>query len=214
MCKIAILEDYTLFCSGIRPVIEHSDEIEIVVEAKQLNELIPKIKQYNPDLLIIDIIHCNSDGIKILKRLQRMFYKLPILLVVNKDFSIYFEEYIALGVNGIVCTSMGTEELINAVQSIRKGQEYFPTKVWLLLKDHLRTKRKDILPERELKAMLSQRELSILRLFCKGLTYKEIGGQLNISPRTVETHKKNISTKLQIHSTAEMVEYALQNNLI
>ncbi len=213
MCKIAILEDYALFCSGIRPVIEKAEQVEVVVEAKDLSVLLTQLKHTTPDLLIFDVIHSQENGLKSLKKIQKRYPKLPVLLVVNKNYSEFFEDYIAAGVKGIVCTSLGAEELIIAVTQVRIGQDYFPNKVWILLKDFLRTKRKDILPEKKSKSLLSERELTILKLFCKGFTYKEIGAQLNISPRTVETHKKNISTKLNVRSTAEMIEFAFQNNL-
>ena len=178
-----------------------------------LIEILPKLKQSNPDVLIFDIIHSERDELTIIRKIKQRNSRLPMLLIVNKDHVEYFEDYIALGVNGLVCSSSGGEELIRAVQNIYNGEDYFPPKVWTLLKDYLRTKRKDIIPERESGSVLSARELSILRLFCKGLTYKEIGVTLDISPRTVETHKKNISTKIKVRSTAEMVEYAFQNNL-
>ena len=213
MCKIAILENYSLFCSGIRPVLENHEEIEIVAESKQLIEILPKLKVTKPDVLIFDVIHSEQDGLTVARKIKQKNSRLPILLIINKDYTEHFEDYIALGVNGFVCNSADTEELTKAVQSIYDGEDYFPPKIWILLKDYLRTKRKDIIPEKEHKSVLSNREVAILQLFCKGLTYKEIGAKLNISPRTVETHKKNISTKINVRSTAEMVEYAFQNDL-
>ena len=213
MCKIAILEDYSLFCSGIRPVLDDKAEVCVIVEAKQLTELLTKLMNFEPDLLIVDIIHCGNNGLKIISKIRKKYSSLPVLLIVNKDFSEYFEKYISQGVRGIVLTTLGSEDLVKAVRSIINGEDYFPPQIWTLLKDYLRTKRKDISFEKESKTSLTDRELSVLKLFCQGLSYKEIAASLHISPRTVETHKKNITGKLKVRSIAEMVHYAIQNNL-
>ncbi|WP_167612783.1 LuxR C-terminal-related transcriptional regulator [Maribellus sediminis] len=213
MCKIAILENYSLFCSGIRPVLEKILEFEVVTEAKQLKDFIPLINKSDPDVIIIDVLHCDQDGIVPVKKIRAKATKTPILLIVSKEYSEHFENYIALGVNGLLSNSSNSAELVDAVKTLKRGGDYFPPNVWILLKEYLRSRRKDIVPERKTKKVLSSRELDILKLFCKGYTYKEIANNLNISPRTVETHKKNITSKINVRSTAEMVEYAIQNNL-
>mgnify|MGYP000339078553 CR=1 FL=1 len=213
MCKIAILENYTLFCSGIRPVLDQITEFEVVAKSKQLTDILPLLKKSKPDVIIIDVLHCDDDGAFAIRKIRAKASKTPILLVVNKDYSSHFENYIALGVNGLVFTSFGKEQLVEAVKTLKNGDDYFPPQAWILLKEYLRTKRKDLLPQANSKPILSNRELDVLRLFCKGYTYKEIAHKLNISSRTVETHKKNISTKINVRSTAEMVEFAVQNNL-
>ncbi|WP_340114248.1 response regulator transcription factor [Maribellus mangrovi] len=213
MCKIAILENYSLFCSGIRPVFNEISDFEVAAEAKHVRDFTPLLKECKPDVIIIDVLHCDNDGILAIKKIRAKKSKTPILLVVSKDYSEHFENYIAMGVNGMVFNSSGAEELILAVKTLMDGGDYFPPRVWILLKEMLRSKRKDIVPDKETTTMLTNREVDVLRLFCKGYTYKEIAYDLNISPRTVETHKKNISTKINVRSTAEMVEFAIQNNL-
>jgi len=132
-------------------------------------------------------------------------------LILSTDYSDFFEEYISLGVNGFVFNDAGREKLIKAIKTLMNGDDHFRPRVWQLLKKYLRTKKNSA--SFEDKRMLSNREITILKLFCKGYTYKEIGVKLNISPRTVETHKKNIQTKINARSTAEMIEFAYQNKL-
>ncbi|KJF41714.1 hypothetical protein LH29_24245 [Draconibacterium sediminis] len=211
MCYIAILENYSLFCSGIRSVIEESGDFKIVFEAKTINDFMNKMKVEKPEVIIIDIIHCLDDGISIIKKIRRKTLRTPILLILSTDYSDYFEEYISLGVNGFVFNDAGSDALIDALKAMTKGEDHFPPRVWQLLKKYLRTKK--VSATYEDKRILTNRELTILKLFCKGYTYKEIGVKLNISPRTVETHKKNIQTKISVRSTAEMIEFAYQNNL-
>lgn len=211
MCYIAILENYSLFCSGIKSVIEETGKCKIVFESKTITEFMAKLKSKKPDVIIIDIIHCLDEGISTIKKIRRRTSRTPILLVLSSDYSDFFEEYISLGVNGFVFNDSGAESLLNAIKALKQGEDHFPPRVWQLLKKYLRTKKVPV--SFEDKRILTNRELAILKLFCKGYTYKEIGAKLNISPRTVESHKKNIQTKLSVRSTAEMIEFAYQNNL-
>jgi len=211
MCKVAILENYSLFCSGIRSVLEESGEYTIVFESKTINEFIDELKTQKPDVIIIDIIHCLDEGISSIKKIRRKTSRIPILLVLSTDYSDYFEEYIGLGVNGFIFNDAGSGMLVNAIKTVQSGDDHFPPRVWQLLKSYLRTKKASATFED--RNILTNRELTILKLFCKGYTYKEIGAKLNISPRTVESHKKNIQTKLSVRSTAEMIEFAYQNSL-
>lgn len=214
MCKIAILENYSLFHSGIKPVLEGIDEYEIIAEAKKVYLLLQMLHKNKPDVIIIDVIHCDKEGIRPVKQLKRKYPKIPILLIVSKDYAHHFVDYIGLGVNGLIFSNSNPSKLITAVKKLKNGEDFFPQKVWLLLKNLFRKNSKLMVAENKIMNELTNREMSVLQLFCKGKTYKEIGTLLNISPRTVESHKKNISSKLEIKSTAEMVEYAIQNNLI
>nr|WP_321486154.1 response regulator transcription factor [uncultured Draconibacterium sp.] len=211
MCYIAILENYSLFCSGIKAALEKSGECEVLFEAKSTNDFINKMKTNKPDVIIFDIIHCLDEGISTIKKIRRKTSKTPILLILSTDYSDFFEEYISLGVNGFVFNDAGREKLIKAIKTLMNGDDHFRPRVWQLLKKYLRTKKNSA--SFEDKRMLSNREITILKLLCKGYTYKEIGVKLNISPRTVETHKKNIQTKINARSTAEMIEFAYQNKL-
>ena len=93
MCKIAILENYSLFCSGIKPVLENIEEFEIVAESKNVDDLLPKLKETNPQVIIIDVIHCDKEGIIPVKKIRRKFAKIPILLIVNSDYANHFEDH-------------------------------------------------------------------------------------------------------------------------
>lgn len=212
MCKIAILENYSLFCSGIKPILEKITEFNIVAEAKHVEDLVLQLGSEKPNVIIVDIIHCESEGIKPIKKIRRTVPRIPILLVVSEDYANFFEEYIALGVRGFLFKNASTDELVKAVVTLKNGKDYFRKNVWILLKEFIRSRRAGKFAK-ERKSILTNREKDVLRQFCKGLTYKEIGVVLHISHRTVETHKKNILSKLEINSTAEMIKYAFRNHL-
>lgn len=213
MCKIAILENYSLFCSGIKPILEDTKEFKIVAEGKHVEDLLQQFGEEKPNVIIVDIIHCENEGIKPIKKIRRAHPRIPILLVVSEDYANFFEEYIALGVRGFVFKSADAEELVKAVVTLKNGKDYFRKNVWALLKEFIRSRRAGRFAK-EKKSILTIREKDVLKQFCKGLTYKEIGANLHISHRTVESHKKNILKKLNLNSTAEMVKYALSKQIM
>ncbi|WP_167617821.1 response regulator transcription factor [Maribellus sediminis] len=210
MCKIAILERYALLSSGIRSILQVRKECELIVQAKSVHELVNSLNGSIPDVIIFNVISAENSGMKPLKNLRRKFPKVPVLLIVSEHYVDCFEEYIRMGVKGLLFNTSDGEDLVDAIKKLKQGKEYFPVKVWKVFKESIQSHK----PLKVRDKTLTDREVSIVKLFSNGLTYKEIGAQLNISPRTVETHKRNILTKLKIHTTADMVKYAYRNNIL
>ena len=210
MCKIAIVENFHLYSSGIELVLNELEDIQVVVKAKNIDELVQKTDSMIPDVILMDILHSENSGVKPLKKMKRMFPKASVLIITNEDYADRFEEYIRIGVKGFIFSDADSEELKKAIKKLNNGDEYFPKNVWNILKNVIQSGKKTS----KKNDGLTDREINVLKLFTQGLTYKEIGLKLNISPRTVETHKKNILSKLKIKSTAAMIKYAFQNNMV
>lgn len=210
MCTVAILERYTLLGSGIRSILMNELQCVIIAQSKTSTELINSLGTRIPDVIIVDITSTDNSGIKPLRKLRREYPKVPVLLIVSINYADCFEEYIRLGVKGFIFNNSDGEELVSAIKKLKGGKEYFTNKVWKVFKDSIQNGKQ----QRSKTQKLTDREVSVVKLFSNGLTYKEIGAQLNISPRTVETHKRNILTKLKMNSTADMVKYAYRNNLL
>lgn len=210
--KVAILESYRLFSSGIKSLLDLSQEFIISNEAAEPEELFKSMRKKIPDVLIIDLIHCSNYGLTSIKKIRSKFKYLPILLIVDKSYVECFEELTEIGIIGFVFYNAGGDELILAIKKLLHREtsgikDFYPSqgKISKFKNDHKFIDKRN---------MLTNRELSVLKLFCGGLSYKEIGSKLYISTRTVETHKKNIQEKLHIHSIAEMVRYAFYNELV
>jgi len=212
MCKIAILERFNLFGSGIKSMLEDADQFNVVIQADSVNKLIVGKGIEKPDVIIFDIIHDDNSGMKVLKRIKRTFPEVPVLLILSNNYADCFEEYIRLGVKGFVFHNSSGKELIKAIKKLNNGEEYFAMKVWDMFRSTIRARKVKTINIESNK--LTEREITVLKLFTEGLSYKEIGVDLNISPRTVETHKRNILAKLKIQSTAEMIKYAYRNNIL
>ncbi len=210
MCNIAILERFALLGSGIKAILKSKVECVVVAQSKTSTELLASLRDLMPDVIIIDIMSTDNSGMKPLRKIRRALPKVPVLLIVSSHYADCFEEYIRLGVKGFIFNTSNGEELVAAIKKLKNGKEYFPNKVWKVFKDSIQLGKQ----QRNTVQKLTDREVTVIKAFSNGLTYKEIGAQLNISPRTVETHKRNILAKLKMHSTADMVKYAYRNNLL
>ncbi|MCK5853331.1 response regulator transcription factor [bacterium] len=212
MCKIAILENYALFSSGIKAILIETDGFEIVGEAKSTEELLFLLGETTPDVIIIDILHFDNEGIRPLKKIKRNFPHVPILLIIGQNYAYCFEDYLSIGVKGFIFKDACAAELTKAVKKLSKGEEHFRKSVWEILKKAIQS-HKSCKKTRKNGTKLTDREISVLKLFCQGLTFKEIGLKLYISPRTVEAHKKNILSKINVRTTAEMVKFAIRHRI-
>ena len=210
MCKIAIIENYPLFSAGIKALLNNLNETEIVAEAGNADELPQKLGKIVPNVIMVDMLHSENYGLKLLKKVKRFYPKVPILIITSPDYADSFEDYIRLGIKGFIFSTADSEELIKAIVKLKDGEEYFRKDVLKILKSAIQSHKYGSKTRRK----LSDREISVLKLFSRGLSYKEIGVSLNISPRTVETHKNNILAKLKLSSTADMIKYALHNKII
>ncbi len=210
MCKVAILDKFTLFASGIESILKDTNGWDEIVLAVDPDDLYKKLKNVKPDVIIADIIHGDNSGMKALKKLKRIYPKVPVLLILSQQYSESFEEYIRLGVKGFVFNDATGKDLVEAIKTLKNGGEFFRRKVWDMFKSSIQKRKYSKKKEQT----LTDREVTVLKLFSNGLTYKEIGTRLNISPRTVETHKRNILSKLKINSTADMVRYAFRHHIL
>jgi DNA-binding NarL/FixJ family response regulator len=205
-CKIAILESYALFSSGIKSILHSTDEMEVIAEGASPEVLSLLLQGQVPDIILIDMLHCVNGGISTVKKTKKIFPDIPFLLITSTEFTDCFQDYVEYGVKGFVYTTDSPAALIESLKTICIGEES--------LKQENNSVDTSQGYHQLKKYKLTDRETEVLKLFCSGLTYREIGERLYISHRTVESHKKNILSKLNITSTAEMVKYATRNKLI
>jgi RNA polymerase sigma factor (sigma-70 family) len=210
--KIVILENISLFSSGIKAFLEKENFL-VVGEASEWDGLFKILQNNTPDVLLLDLLHYPDAGIKSLEKLRKEFSEIPVLVITNETYSDYFRDYLMIGVYGLIYSNATRSEMIIALNKVAQQQEYFPEGILHVLRESLQTDPANPQILHQLRKLTS-RENSVLKLFCNGLSYKEIGKILGISTRTVETHKKNILAKLKLKSTVEMVKYAMVHHLI
>lgn len=193
-------------------MLENEKEFQVLGEATSIEDLKYLLGTTSPDLVVMDTYHCDKGGIEILKRAARFLKKTPVFIIARQDFSICFLDYLKYGVKGIVLNDVSPDDLLKALKKVCNGIEHYPTANFDQPDDT------DTMSYSEVetiarKRSLTDRESLILRHISQGMSHKQIGQKLYISPRTVESHKRNILTKLGLKTTAELIKYSMQNNI-
>ncbi|HAX96676.1 MAG TPA: hypothetical protein DCY35_09185 [Prolixibacteraceae bacterium] len=212
LCKVLILESFPLFSRGIRLMLEHDKEFDVIGEANGFDDLKFLLSTTNPDLVVMDAYHCEQGGTPILKKAFKWLKKIPVFIIARPDFSVWFQDYLRLGVKGIVLNNASPEELMKAMKKVCSGVEQYPSQ-YLDGDDEMVPLSSSDLEVIAGKRSLTDREFLILHHISQGMSYKQIGRKLYISPRTVESHKRNILSKLGLKTTTELIKYSMQNNI-
>jgi DNA-binding NarL/FixJ family response regulator len=197
--------------AGLRALLIAEGAFDLVGEAVGGYEAIELVEKTNPEVLILDLSMPDLDGISVTRKIKNQFPGLKILILTLHEDEALLKEAIKAGAAGYILKRAAEAELISAIGSILRGDLYVdPSMVRALLEEspNLQVNQKD--PTES----LTQRETEILRLIVEGNTNRQIGKELNISIRTVEGHRANISDKLGLHSRVELVRYARKNGLI
>lgn len=208
--KIAILEPFRLFGEGFSSCFSLENEFTPVCLASSVESLIQSLTCSKSEIIIVDMLHLSDAGLRELKKIRQHFSDIPFLLITREDFSEYFHDYLNLGVKGFVFEGDGLNELFGAVKKVNEGKMHIPKGMVNFLQKQIRRNGKNKFTDYKNRT-LTEREISVLKLFCDGLTFKEVGKKLFISPRTVEAHKRNIMEKLNLRSSVEMVKYAARH---
>lgn len=215
--RIILVDDHPIVRDGIFAALMKVNEIEIVGEASNGDELYKLIDEnkVKADVVLLDLSMPKMSGTEIARTLKEKHPHLKILV-----FSSYTDEdsifsSIQAGADGFLPKDAMRDELVTAINEVRSGKEYLSKSIpnTILMKYISKAKLEDYKDD-NVNNQLTKRELEILKLIAEGLHYKEIGEQLFISARTVETHKNNIMQKLNLNSTIDMVKYAIKNKLV
>ena len=211
MTRILIADDHAIVRAGLRALLAEDAAFDLVGEAAGGVEAIDLVEKTNPGVLILDLSMPDLDGISVTRKIKPQFPDLKILILTLHEDEALLKEAIKAGAAGYILKRAAEAELISAIRTILRGDLYVdPSMVRSLLEESQNPKVNQKYPTES----LTQRETEILRLIVEGYTNRQIGQELNISIRTVEGHRANISDKLGLHSRVELVRYARQNGLI
>jgi two-component system response regulator NreC len=211
MIKVLIADDHAIVRAGLRALLAEESAFELVGEAAGGIEAIELVEKTNPEVLILDLSMPDLDGISVTRKIKPHFPALKILILTLHEDEALLKEAIKAGAAGYILKRAAEAELISAIRTILRGDLYVdPAMVRGLLEESQGPKT----IQKDQTESLTQRETEILRLIVEGYTNRQIGQELNISIRTVEGHRANISDKLGLHNRVELVRYARQNGLI
>ncbi|MBV8846035.1 MAG: response regulator transcription factor [Bryobacterales bacterium] len=208
MIRILLADDHALVRQGFRMILEAQADMEIVGQAGNGREAVELSAKLHPDLVIMDVAMPDLNGIEATRRIMETSPRTRILaLSMHKD-SVYVREVLRAGARGYLLKDSGDADLVAAVRAVAKGEGYLsPSVSESVLSDY----RRHVTDPLDL---LSSREREVLQMIAEGKTNKEIATSLNLSVYTVEAHRGRIMEKLNLHSTSELVRFALRSGLI
>lgn len=225
--RIMLVDDHEVVRTGLKAFLETQPGLLVIAEAGSGGAALQLAKELSPDVILMDITMPGMDGLEATRQIKAACPRCKVLaLTVHADEQ-YFFEMLAAGADGYVTKQVAAEELVEAIQAVALGQVYLqPALASWLLSDYLRLRTQCQEQERAslgatfadaisngLKA-LSKRELQVLERVAQGMTSVQIGEALGISPKTVARHRERIMRKLNMHSSAELVRFAIRTGLI
>jgi DNA-binding NarL/FixJ family response regulator len=210
--KIIIVDDHELFRVGIRETIKSTyPDIIIAGEAGTGADFFALLKTVTPDIVLLDIMLPDMNGIEIARRVKTEYPNVKILIVSSENSSSTIESILAVGVEGFISKLNSPPDiLVEAVRSVAQGLDYFGRDIAGMISRIYVTQKKttQVTPE------FTEQEKQIIEYCHKGLSVKEVADRLFLSPRTIDWHKGNIFRKLGIKNTIEMVRFAEKHGII
>ena len=211
MIKVLIADDHAIVRTGLRALINSEPAMELVGEATGGYEAIELVEKTHPDALVLDLSMPDLDGIAVTKKIKSQFPNLRILILTLHEDEALLRAALKAGASGYILKRAAEAELISAIHIILRGDLYVdPSMVRMLLKDEVAP----TVTQSKSTEALTPREIDVLKLIVQGYTNRQIGEELNISVRTAESHRANLSDKLGLHSRVELVRYAREHGLI
>lgn len=205
--KVVVADDHAVVRSGLRMVLEAEPDIEVVAEAGDIESTLHKVRAHRPAVLVLDLHMPGGPSLPEIPSLLEASPDTKIVVLTMQDDPAFAREALRAGATGYVLKEAANAELAQAIRQATEGRTY--------LQPELGAKLAQAPPAPEGPPDdLSEREVEVLRLIALGYTNAEIGEQLYLSVRTVESHRAHIQQKLRLQSRAELVRYALDHNLL
>jgi DNA-binding NarL/FixJ family response regulator len=205
---IVIVDDHPLFRKGLQELIHSDSSFGVCGEAGNASEAMDVIRKLHPDLVIVDLSLPGANGIELIKSIRAEFAKMPILVLSMHDESLYALRAMRAGADGYVMKHEAMANVIQAIHEVFNGRPYLSPAMAAQIITNFTHRRAD--GEADAVERLSDRELEILELIGKGNEVRQIAKLLHLSPKTVETHRAHIKTKLDLKNSREVARFALQ----
>ncbi len=224
--RLMLVDDHEVVRTGLKAFLETQEGMEVVAVAGSGPEAVERALQERPDVVVMDITMPSMDGLETTRKLKALLPDVQVLALTVHDDKQYLFEMMSAGASGYLTKQSAAEELVDAVRTVAKGNVYLqPVLARWLLDDYRRllaqpaspapwaSKPRPSADHKDL-SVLSNREKQVLEMVAEGFSNPQIGERLEISPKTVARHRERIMNKLNMHSSTELVKFAIRTGLI
>lgn len=209
--RVLLADDHAVLRAGLRALLSREPDMEVVGEAASGSEALAKVEQLQPDVVLMDISMPGMEGLEATAQIKQKHHGVKVLILTMHEDRRYLLPALKAGAAGYVVKRAADVELIGAIRAIQRGEAFLhPAMAKLLVEEYAESKTVGGSEGQ----VISDRETEVLRLIAEGLSYKEMADRLGISVKTVETYRERIKEKLNLHSRAELVRYALERGLL
>lgn len=206
MTRIVLLDDHTLFRVGLSAILKNEQGFEVVGEYSKFSQLKPLIPTLAADIVFVDISLSEESGLDVAKYIKNVNPKLKVVILSSHKEEFYVVNALEAEVDGYIHKDVEPQELIKGVYKVLKGDTFFSLEISGLLINNLYNRPKGL-------PFLTQKEKEVIRYLMDGLSSKEIADKMDISPRTIETHRANVLNKFHLKNTTELIKKILEQKI-
>jgi len=211
--RILLADDHNIMRRGLRLLLERQAGFEVVAEAADGREAAERAEATRPDIVVLDIAMPNMSGIEAAQQIRTSLPQVAIVILSMHSDESYVLRALKAGAKGYLLKDSAESDLIDAIKAVSEGKAFFSPEISkILVEDYVRDMRKR--GAEDSYELLTSREREILHLLAEGKSNKDIATLLDLSLYTVETHRRNLQDKLNLHSLAELILYAVRKGVI
>jgi DNA-binding NarL/FixJ family response regulator len=211
--RILLADDHTVMRRGLRLLLESQPEFKVVAEAADGRQAVEQAEAAQPDVAVVDIAMPNLSGIEAAQRISNTLPHTAIVILSMHSDESYVLRALKAGAKGYLLKDSAEGDLIEAIKAVHQGKTFFSAEITrMLVADYVQEIRSRGVEDSY--DLLTSREREILQLLAESKSNKEIATALHLSPYTIETHRRNLQEKLNLHSVAELILYAVRKGVI
>jgi two-component system response regulator NreC len=211
--RVLLAEDHTIVRKGLRSLLDGEAGIEVIGEAEDGREAVEKVGQLLPDVVLMDITMPSLNGLEATRQIKKRFPEVKVVILTMHANEEYIFQILRAGASGYLVKQAAPTELLSAIQAAYRGESFLsPSISRKVIEEYIQ--QAEATAEKDSYDQLTDREREVLQLIAEGHPNREIAELLHISVKTVGTHRANLMDKLDIHSTAELTQYAIRKGVI
>jgi DNA-binding NarL/FixJ family response regulator len=213
--RVLLVDDHTMLREGIAAILNQAEGIEVVGGLSSGEEVVNSFPSYKPTVIVMDIMMGGMSGLEATRWIKEQDATVKVIIISSEVTKELVSTGIQCGIDGYLPKDASKGTLVEAIRTVSRGEKYFNEAITsLVFEDFYQGEKEGRKTTRKVSHGLTKRENEILELVATGKTNQEVADALFISIKTVETHKTNILEKLGLRNTAELVKYAIKNNII